>query len=85
MKKLIYPLLQTGATIAAAAAARKLASSIWRGEHTPPINPADEEVSWTEAAAWAALSGLLVGAARVVARRGTSAGWKKATGNPAPA
>ena len=77
MKAIIFRLLRSGAAIAAAGAARNLASSVWRGDHEPPIDPGDADVSWREAAAWAALSGLL-------ARRGTEAGWKKATGEPAP-
>ena len=84
MKAIIFRLLRSGAAIAAAGAARNLASSVWRGDHEPPIDPGDADVSWREAAAWAALSGLLAGFARVVARRGTEAGWKKATGEPAP-
>lgn len=85
MKSIIFRLLQTGATVAAAAAARNLAESMWRGDAEPPVDPGDRNATWREAALWAAMSGVLAGVARVLARRGTAAGWEKAVGEPAPA
>lgn len=74
--------LVTGA--GAAIAVRNLLSSVWPGSNTPPLNPADRRINWTDALAWAVASGIGAGLARVVSKRTAAAAWEKATGNPPP-
>ncbi len=84
MKKLTYNALSTIAGIAAAVLARKIVSALWRSDTETPLNPADRRTSWTEALAWGLATAIGAAVARIVALRGTSAGWKKMTGETPP-
>jgi len=84
MKKLTCNALSTIASIAAAVAARKIVSALWRSDTEPPLNPADRRTSWQEALAWGLATAIGATVARVVALRGTSAGWEKITGESPP-
>lgn len=84
MRKLSYEALSALAGILAAVAARKIVSALWRGDVDPPLNPADTRNSWTEALTWALAAGIGAAFARVLALRGTAAGWERVTGDPAP-
>jgi len=84
MKKLTYNTLSTIAGIAAAVAARKIVSALWRSDTEPPLNPADRRTSWQEALAWGLATAVGAAVARVVALRGTSAVWEKMTGESPP-
>ncbi len=84
MKKLTYNALSTVAGIAAAIVARKIVSALWRSDTEPPLNPADRRTSWQEALAWGLATAIGAAVARVVALRGTSAGWEKITGESPP-
>ena len=74
MKKLTYDALSTIAGIAAAVAARKIVSALWRSDTEPPLNPADRRASWQEALAWGLATAIGAAVARAAALRGTSAG-----------
>lgn len=80
---LLWKLIGAGAALAAAAATRAVARSVWRGAKAadPPAAPASPSVSWGDAIAWAALTGVAVGVAKLVAKRVTAAGWQQATGH----
>jgi hypothetical protein len=84
MKKLIYNALSTVAGIAAAVAARKIVSALWRSDTETPLNPADRRTSWREALAWGLATAVGAAVARVVALRGTAAGWEKISGETPP-
>jgi hypothetical protein len=84
VKKIGYEALSAAAGLLAAVAARKLVSAVWRGDAEPPLNPADRRVSWRDALSWALASALGAAVARVVALRGTAAGWERATGEVPP-
>lgn len=71
------------ATLGAGLAARKAMTTSWKvatGKN-PPQNPAHPDVSIGEAAAWAAVSGLAVGLARMLASREAANYWRKSTGH----
>ena len=74
--------VMTAAAIGAGVATRKVCKKLWtkwRGEE-PPVNPADSQVSWSDALIWAASVGAAVGVARVLSRRSTTAAvrqWKE--------
>ncbi len=84
MKRLIYNGLSAAAGLAAAVAARKGVSAIWPSDTDPPLNPADRRTSWSEALGWALAAGVGAAVARVVAVRGTAAGWERVTGDQPP-
>lgn len=66
-------IFSAGAAVLAAFAARKVIAGGWRMTtgHEVPEKPESDEYSWKEALAFAALTGALVGVARLVATRGT--------------
>ncbi|WDQ14992.1 DUF4235 domain-containing protein [Rhodopirellula sp. P2] len=50
----------------------------WRAalKRDPPKNPASHEVQWREALMWGAVSGAIVGAARIASRRASSSAYR---------
>lgn len=74
-------LMMTGAAVVAGVATRRACKALWtkwRGAE-PPVNPADSQVTWSDAMIWAASVGAAVGVARVLSRRSTTAAvrrWK---------
>ena len=69
----------TGATILA----RKAMNATWKVStgKAPPKNPAHPDVSIGEAVAWATLSGVAVGLARMVASRKAANYYRRSTGH----
>jgi Protein of unknown function (DUF4235) len=67
-------------------AVRKAIETGWRKtkHDDPPKNPAAPGTEWSEALMWAAVSGIAVAAARLVAARGAAATWKSLTGKLPP-
>ena len=82
MKSLMWKVLATLSAVAAAAAADRALTLVWRGAtgDKPPTVPEDPETTWIEAASWAALSGAVMGVARMLATRQAAAYYKKSTG-----
>lgn len=71
--------------VAALMGARAVASIADRGwKRTvggdPPTNPHSADTAWGEAIVWSALSGALVGLARLVSQHGAAGAWKRITG-----
>jgi hypothetical protein len=81
-----WNLVVGAASVAAAVAARKLATASWSrfGNTEAPVNPADREATWPDALMWAVFAGSLAGVARVMGRRGAAAVWERATGSAPP-
>jgi hypothetical protein len=67
-------------------AVRKAIETGWRkAQHDdPPKNPAAPGTTWSEALIWAAVSGIAVASARLIAARGAAATWKSLTGKLPP-
>ena len=67
-------------------AMRKALETAWRKTRhdDPPKNPAAPGTEWSEALMWAAVSGVAVAVARMVAARGAAATWKSLTGKLPP-
>ncbi len=84
--KTLWNAAATGAGFAAAWATRRTLVSVWRQrrDSEPPANPEVPSTGWGEAAAWAAFTGMAVGMARLLARRGAAAGWRRAAGDRPP-
>ena len=75
-----------GATLVAGLAARKAMTTSWKiatGKN-PPANPAHPDVSIGEAVAWASVSGVAVGLARMFASRKAATYYRKSTGHLPP-
>jgi len=83
---LLYKLLGPAMAIPSGIVVRKAADTAWlkvRG-YPPPKNPAAPGVTWPDALAWAAVSGVLYASARLVAARGAAATYQKLTGKLPP-
>lgn len=82
-----WNLVSTLAALGAGIAARSVLTAGWkrlRGE-TPPEDPTTPSTSWANALGWGVGTGVAVGVARVLGRRGAAAGWERATGSAPPA
>ncbi|HEX6515117.1 MAG TPA: DUF4235 domain-containing protein [Nocardioidaceae bacterium] len=75
-----------GATLLATILARKALNMTWKIStgKTPPNNPAHPDVSMGEAVAWASLSGVAVGLARMMASRKAADYYRRSTGHLPP-
>lgn len=82
----VYSAFSLVAAIGAAAVAKKGLNTSWRAAtgKNPPANPADPDVSLAEAVMWAALSGTLIGVARMLATRRAAHYYAKSTGHLPP-
>ena len=82
----LYKLLGPAMAIPSGIVVRKAADTAWlkvRG-YPPPKNPAAPGVTWPDALAWAAVSGVLYASGRLVAARGAAAVYQKLTGELPP-
>jgi len=83
---LLYKLLGPAMAIPAGIVVKKATDTAWlkvRG-YPPPKNPAAPGVTWPDALAWSAFSGVLYASARLVAARGAAAVYQKLTGELPP-
>ena len=74
------------AVLGAAAVTKKALNTSWKAAtgKTPPANPADPDVGVREAVTWAAVSGALIGLARMLAARRAAGYYVKSTGTLPP-
>lgn len=80
--RILWNLVAAAAAITVGHATRSLTRAGWRSvrRKDPPLNPASPKTTWTEALLWTGLSSLVVGLARLMARRGAASLWKSQTG-----
>jgi hypothetical protein len=82
MGPIVWRVIGSGSAVLAGIVANKLVVTLWkkagRGER---IDPRDPRVPWTDAVAFAALTGLAVGAARVIATRKAAQFYEKSSGH----
>ena len=81
----LWTVFSVASALVAAALAKKALDTGWRaatGKH-PPENPADPDVDVWEAVMWAAVSGTVIGLARMLAQR-KAAGYYKASKGELP-
>ena len=83
MKSVLWKVLAALAAVAAAQAADKTLTVLWRGAtgDKPPTVPEDPQTNWIEALSWAALSGAVMGVARMLATRQAAQYYVKSTGS----
>lgn len=85
IKKLTYNLVAAGVAMLAAKVVQAGIEKGWEAvqKDEPPENPNDPETPWKEALIWSVATGVLIGLAKLLAKRGTAASWTKITGyNP---
>jgi hypothetical protein len=79
----IWAVYGLAATTVASIAARKALNATWKLStgKTPPKNPEHPDVSMSEAVAFAVLSGVSVGIARMLASRKAAEYYRRSTGH----
>lgn len=82
----IWTVFSLVSAVLAAAAARKGLNTSWKVAtgKKPPENPADPDVDIWEAVAWATVSGVAIGVARMLAQRKAATYYAKSTGHLPP-
>ena len=82
----VWSLMSLVSVLGAAAVAKKALNTSWKAAtgKNPPANPADPDVDVMEAVAWAAVSGALIGLARMAAARRAAGYYAKSTGHMPP-
>lgn len=78
----LWSIMSIVAALGAATLAKKGLNTGWRAAtgKQPPENPADPDVEIWEAVAWAAVSGVMVGLARMLAQRRAASYYVRSTG-----
>lgn len=86
VERIAWKLVAAGTAIAAAALTRKGLTVAWRKtiKRDPPKSTAGPGTGWGEAIAWTGATAVAIAVARLVAERGTAAGWQRATGHQPP-
>jgi hypothetical protein len=84
--KLGYKVMAALAAMLGALIARRTLAVAWKTAtgKEPPANPEHPTVTWPEAAAWAVVSGAVMGLARLVAQKKVASTWHRATGDLPP-
>jgi hypothetical protein len=82
----VWTVFSLVAGLGAAAVTRKLLDRSWKAAagKNPPENPADPDVSFAEAALWAAVTGAAVALARMLAQRRAASYYARSTGHLPP-
>jgi hypothetical protein len=82
----VWSVMSLVSVLGAAAVTKKALNTSWKAAtgKTPPANPADPDVDVMEAVAWAAISGALIGLARMAAARRAAGYYTKSTGHLPP-
>jgi hypothetical protein len=82
----IWTVFSLVSAVLAAAAARKGLNTSWKVAtgKKPPENPADPDVDIWEAVAWATVSGVAIGVARMLAQRKAASYYARSTGHLPP-
>jgi hypothetical protein len=81
-----WKVLGGAAAVLSGIAARKILDTGWQAAtgKAPPNNPEHPDTEWVEAIAWAAVSGALIGLARMVAARKAASYYRESTGHLPP-
>jgi hypothetical protein len=82
MGAIAWRVLGTGSAVLAASVAQKGLTAAWRAATgaEPPTSPEHPDTDWVEAVAWAVLSAVVIGVARLAATRGAARYYRRSTG-----
>jgi hypothetical protein len=82
MGTLVWRVLGTGSAILAGIVANKLVQTIWKKAGRDAVmDPRDPRTPWGDAVVFAALTGLAVGASRVIVTRKAARYYEKSAGH----
>jgi transposase len=83
MGAIAWKVLGTGSAVLAAAVASKALEAAWRAAtgSPPPTIPEDPDTDWREAVAWAVVSGVVMGVARLAATRRAAQYYRASSGS----
>ncbi len=85
MGTFVWRVIGTGSAILAGVVASKVVTAVWkRAGRDEILDPRDPRTPWKEAVVFAALTGLAVGAARVLVTRKAAEYYEKSTGHLPP-
>ncbi|TQJ48696.1 DUF4235 domain-containing protein [Phycicoccus sp. SLBN-51] len=85
MGTFVWRIIGTGSALLAGVAANKVVEAVWKkAGRDAVIDPRDPRTPWRDAVAFAALTGLAVGAARVVVTRKAAEYYEKSAGHLPP-
>ena len=85
MGTFVWRVLGTGSAILAGVVASKVVQQVWkRAGRDEILDPRDPRTPWRDAVVFAALTGLAVGAARVLVTRKAAEYYEKSTGHLPP-
>ena len=85
MGTFVWRVLGTGSAILAGVVASKVVTAVWkRAGRDEILDPRDPRTPWKDAVVFAALTGLAVGAARVLVTRKAAEYYEKSTGHLPP-
>ncbi|WP_372735302.1 DUF4235 domain-containing protein [Nocardioides sp.] len=82
----VWSAFSLASSLMAATAVRKGLNTTWKAAtgNQPPANPADPDVEFREALAWAVVSGVAVAVARMLAQRRAASYYLRSTGHLPP-
>ena len=82
LNKIQYNLVNKGSRTLISFGTRTILKNAWKGltNKDAPLNPATPGVVWREAILWGAVTRLMVGVIRVVARKATADYWRENMG-----
>lgn len=82
MGALVWRVLGTGSAVLAGVVANKIVTAVWKKSGRDAVlDPRDPRTPWKDALAFAALTGLAAGAARVVMTRKAAQYYQKSAGH----
>ena len=82
MGTLVWRIMGTGGAILAGIVANKIVTQVWKkAGRDAVIDPRDPRTPWKDAIAFAALTGLAVGAARTLVTRKAARYYEKSSGH----
>lgn len=86
-KKHTWLLVAGGAAAVGSIAVKAGLNKAWKlaMDDDPPQDPTAWDVEWRDAIAWTVATGVVMGLAGLLARRGAAAGWHRFTGERPPA
>ena len=85
MGTFVWRIIGTGSALLAGIAANKVVEAVWKkAGRDAVIDPRDPRTPWRDAVMFAALTGLAVGAARVVVTRKAAEYYAKSAGHLPP-
>ncbi len=82
MGPLVWRVIGTGSAVLAGVLANKLVTAVWKkAGRDSEIDPRDPRTPWVEALSFAAVTGLAVGSARLLATRKAAQYYEKSSGH----